>query len=194
MKNHPQLFVMPHFAVIAAIVLALFATSCGEQDNPVDPADRLCGGASGFAARVEGRSSPVDVCASDNETTVDLTSGNIYAIRAAVTIDNTLFQFNLEVPYRSDFPVVLDLSADQGAAQLDEYAVWLYYQEVPQSGEALESYEISGGSFTLSFAADDVMTATFADVVLKIRTQESTPQDRGTRVLKRGYMSLSVDS
>jgi len=195
MKKRAHLLGMTHIAALLALtMLTITVTSCGDDGNPVDPADRLCGGESGFAARVEGRSSPVEVCTSNDDTIVVFSVGNNYVIQATMTSGSTLFQFDLEVPHRADFPVVLLLEGDRGAAAADEFAVWMYYQEVPQSGEALESYEITGGTFTLSFSDGNVMTATFADVGMKIRTQESTPQDRGTRLIKQGFMSLSVDS
>ena len=192
MKNRAHLFGMTHLAMLT--VLMLTVTSCGDDGNPIDPNDRLCGGESGFAARVEGRSSPVEVCTTNDDTIVTFSAGNNYVIQATMNSEGALFQFDLEVPHRTAFPIVLLLNSDRGAAAADEFSVWMYYQEVPQSGEALESYEVTGGTFTLSFSDRNVMTATFADVGVKIRTQDSTPQDRGTRLFKEGFMSLSVDS
>lgn len=188
MKNRPKLLEMTRLAV-----LALLLVSCGDNDDPVNPGDRLCGGESGFATRVEGRSSPVEVCSSDNSTFVAYSTGNRYAIQATTTLNSTLFQFDLEVPHRTDFPVVLTPTHDQAVAASDDFLVWLYYQEVPQSGEELESYEITGGSFTLSFSDTNVLTATFENITMKIRTQSTPPEDRGTRLLKEGFISLSVD-
>jgi hypothetical protein len=181
-------------ASAALLVLALLAPSCGDQDNSVNPEDRLCGGEAGFAARVEGRASPLEVCTSNDDAIVAFSSGGDYVITATMTMNGDFFQFDLLVPHHANFPVVLTLTGDRGAALDDEFAVWMYYQEVPRSGEDVESYEITGGTFRLTYSDTNVMAATFSGVEMKMRTQESTPQDRGTRLIESGFMSLSVDS
>lgn len=181
-------------AAAAVMLLTMFAPACGDKDRSVNPATRLCGGESGFAARVEGRSNPVDVCTSNDDTFMAFSVGGNYVIQATMSMGGTLFQFDLEVPHHSDFPVVLTFNANQAAAAADDYAVWMYYQEIPESGEDLESYEITSGTFTLTFSDTEVLAATFDNVAMKIRTQDATPEDRGTRLISEGFISLSVDS
>lgn len=186
----------PRFAAafLAAALLVAGVTSCGKKDNPVDPRDRVCGGESGFGARVTGRASPVDVCVSDDAANVILTTGNEYSIHAVMNTGDDFFQFDLLVARRDDTPTLLTLHDTEAAAAADDFGVWIYYQEAPTGGEAIESYEITDGDFTLSFSADDVLTATFNNITFKMRTQTSTPEDRGTRVIEKGFLSLSVDS
>lgn len=183
----------PLAATLAALLL--IAPSCGDDGNPVDPDDRLCGGEAGFAALVAGRASPLELCTSNDDaiTTFSGATGN-YSIQATMQAGGDLFQFDLEVPHHDDLSVVLTLTGDPAAAGSDRFAVWIYYQELPDGGEDLESYQIDGGTFTLSYSDTNVLTATFEDVILKMRTQESTPEDRGSRVVERGFISLSVNS
>jgi hypothetical protein len=99
------------------------------------------------------------------------------------------------VPHRDDFPVVLTIHDSYDTATADDRGVWIYYQEVPAEGDALESYEIATdqGTFTLGFSDGVVVTATFEDISFKMQTQGENPQDRGMRLLETGFMSLSVD-
>lgn len=175
------------------LAAALLLAACGDDGNPVNPEDRVCGGESGFGARVRGAASPVDVCVSNDKTSVVFTAGNRYLITAIMSADNVIYEFQLLVPHRDDAPIVLNLYADQGLAIADPQGAWLYYQEAPDGETPVESFEITDGSFTLSFSDASVMTATFSNVAMRIRTQEGTPQDRGTRVVEKGFMSLSVD-
>jgi hypothetical protein len=181
-----------HLLLAAALVLALGA--CGDDDNPVNPADRVCGAESGFGARMQGTANPVDVCVSNDKASVVFTAENRYLITAIMSKGDVIYQFDFEVPHRDDTPVVLTLYSDRGVAAVDPSGVWLRYQEAPDGETAVESFEITGGTFTLSFSATDVMTATFSDVTMRIQTQEGTPQDRGTRGIEKGFMSLSVDT
>jgi hypothetical protein len=183
------------FALAALLALLLVVPSCGDQDDPVNPEDRLCGGESGFAALVKGRANPVEVCTSNDDAIMTFSgaTGN-YSIQATMQMGDILFQFNLEVPHHDQTPQILTLTHDAAAASGDRFAVWIYYQELPNSGEDLESYEVSGGSLTLSYSDTSVLTATFEDITLKMRTISTPHEDRGTRVVERGFMSLSVNS
>jgi hypothetical protein len=192
MKNRPRQRLLP---LVLAAVISLLLPACGDEGNPVDPKDRVCGGESGFAARVAGGPKRVDVCVDNKDVSVVLTSGNNYSIRATMTSGGSVYEFQLLVPNRDDFPVILTIHDDFATATLDDRGVWIFYQEIPAEGDALESYEIAPdkGTFTLSFSDGNVMTATFSDISFKLQTQGDNPEDRGTRVVESGFMSLSVD-
>jgi len=181
-------------AVLASAALVLLGPACG-KDNPSDPAAALCGGNSGFGARVIGRADPVDVCVSDDKATTLLTVDDNYSVHAVMTAGGVTFDFELLFHHRDDAPVVMTLHDDLGAALADEFGVYIHYQETPTQGEALESYQVTGGTFTLGFTTGDrsVVTATMSNVTLRMRTTGSNPEDRGTRSIEKGFLSLSID-
>ena len=179
-------------ALLGAAALSL-APACG-KDNPADPGERLCGSSAGFGARIVGRTEPVDACISDGDVTVLITTGSHYSVTATEVTAEVTFEFFVVFPViGQDAPAILNFHDDLGAAQADPFGVYLHYQEIPDQGDAIESVEITDGTFTLSFSAGDVLTATMSGVTMKMRTTGGTPQDAGTRSITQGFMSLSVD-
>jgi hypothetical protein len=183
-----------HRAALASAALLLLFPACG-KDNPSDPGAALCGGDSGFGARVIGRADPVDVCVADDKVTTFLTIEDNYSVHAAMTAGGVTFDFELLFHHRDDFPVAMTLHDDIGAALADEFGVYILYQETPAQGEALESYQVTGGTFNLGFTQSDrsVVTAEMNNVTLRMRTTGSNPEDRGTRSIEKGFLTLNVD-
>lgn len=180
---------------VAGVLAALVVTTpgCGKKSNPVNPADRVCGGKYNLGARVSGRSSPFDFCVSDKDASVIFTSESRYDIRAQYVTSNTTFELQMLFPHNANFPVVLNLTSNLAAAESDPNGCWLYYSETASDGTTLESYDITDGSFTLTYSDGTVVAASFDGVTLKMRNQD-TGTDAGTRTLDQGFLSLTVDS
>jgi len=178
-------------AVIALAALALFA-ACGEKEDPVKPVDRLCGGETGVGLRVKGRASPLDVCVADPDVDMSITTINLeeyYDLTARMVSGGDIFEIQLLFPKRADFPV--GLTPIGTLAALDTDSAWIYYQEIPQSGEAIESDLVTAGAFHLGFAASDVATATLDGISLTM-VRKSDGQPAGTRLIEEGFLSVSV--
>jgi hypothetical protein len=158
-------------AALAILVAALqLGAGCGKKETPVNPEARVCGTAeSGVGLRVKGRSSPIDVCVSDQDVAASITVDNYYSITARMVSGGDIFEVQLLFPERDDYPVALNVTGDLSA--LDASSVWIYYQEVPESGDAIESELVTDGTFTLGFAAQDVVTATLRNISLTMRRQ-----------------------
>jgi len=178
----------------AALAGALVgAPACG-KNNPVDTGTPLCGGSSGFGARVVGRSEPVDICVSDRDASVVITTGDHYSVNVTKVTSEATFDFYVVFPViGQEAPEILTFHDDLGAALVDPLGVYLYYQETPKQGDPIESVQITDGTFTLSFSAGDILTATMNGVTMKMKTTGSSPQDAGTRTIEKGFMSLGVD-
>jgi hypothetical protein len=177
-------------ALAVGAAMFLLAAACGEKEAPVDPEARVCGRAeAGVGLRVEGRASPVDVCVADDEAAVSITAENYYSITARMVSGGDIFEVQLLFPKRADFPVTLDVTGTLSA--LDVESAWIYYQEIPQSGDAIESELATAGTFVLGFAADDVVTATLTDISLTM-IRQSDGEAAGTRLIEEGFLSVSV--
>lgn len=176
---------LPLVAAAALLVLA-----CGEKEAPVEPSARVCGAAeSGVGLRVKGRASPIDVCVSDDAAAVSITVDNYYSVTARMVSGGDIFEVQLLFPKRDDFPTALAVTGDLSA--LDSESAWIYYQEIPESGDAIESELVTEGGFNLGFAGEDVVTATLRDVALNMRRQ-SDGEAAGTRLIEEGFLSVSV--
>ena len=179
-------------SVAALIALIALAPACGKKEDPAKPEDRLCGGETGVGLRVKGRASPLDVCVADPDVDMGITTINLdeyYDLTARMVSGGDIFEIQLLFPKRPDFPV--DLAPTGALAALDTDSAWIYYQEIPQSGEAIESELVTAGAFHLGFAASDVATATLTGISLTM-VRKSDGQPAGTRLIEEGFLSVSV--
>jgi hypothetical protein len=181
----------PRLALGVLLLAGLFVT-CSDN-NPTDPNDRLCGGEAGLGVRVEGRSQPLALCLDDGDVSVLLTSLNRYDIAAQVDTPRGSYQIRMVFALRSDFPVALVPAASLGEATADPGKVWLYYEEIPNGGDAIESIEVTGGSFRLTFSDEHVLAGLIEGISLTMH-DVSTGDVAGTRQLADGFFSLSVKS
>ena len=158
----------------------------------LNPEDRLCGGEAGFAARVTGRSSDVDMCIHDDDVASVLTiAPDRYNVTARLTADGDVFEVQIIMNYRDDFPVTLTPTANLAELDTNPDAVYVYFIESPSEGATIESIAVTSGSFLLSFSGGDVIAGTFSRVAMDMQTQ-GTSEAAGQRMLSEGFFSLSV--
>ena len=186
---------------IVAVLFVFFQAGCSEESNPVEAEERLCGGEAGLAARIKGRAAPVDFCVQDDRVVESVEKGvltiftiqNRYAVTASMTgPDGTEYEIQMLLPHKSEVPKALNITGNQAQAEADPDGVWFYYQEIPPTGDALESVAVTGGTFTLSFSDTEVAAGTFAGVSLEMQTQ-NTNTAAGTRGIPEGFFSISTD-
>ena len=180
-------------STLGSLIILTLLASCSGSSNPVDPNDRLCGGEAGLGARIEGRSQPLAFCVDDGDVSVLLTASDRYDIAAQLNTPRGVFQIRMVFALRSDFPVSLVPVATIAEATADPGKVWIYYVEIPNSGNAIESLETSGGSFRLTFSDENVLAGTLENIALTMH-DVSSGDTVGTRKLAEGFFSLSVKS
>jgi len=166
--------------------------SCGTNEAPVNPDTVLCRGESDVALRVLGGARPVDMCV-DTEDVSATISNDIYEITVRVEQDSVIYELQMTFAHHDNFPVALNVTGDLGAALGDPNGAWLFYQEIPASGGAVESVAVSGGSFILGFSGRDVVTGTLAKVTFDMR-DAATTSSAGTREISEGIFSILTDA
>jgi hypothetical protein len=189
-----------HVLVIASVLSCgsllggCLLAGCGKDSNGVNPADRLCRGQSGFAARITGTPTPVEMCVSDQLTIANYipdAAGDKYEISASFTTDSLTVDIEISFFVQPSFPRTLTLTADQGLADADPSAAWFFYHEIKQ-----ETYEyISSfvtGTFTVTFNDASVATATFSGVEVEL-DDASSGDPAGARSISEGYVSVNAD-
>lgn len=181
----------PHFArvAIATALLAVMA-ACGDDGNPVDPDDRLCGGETGVGLLIEGRAEPLEFCVDDPDVSAVLTAFNRYDVEARMTNDDGTFIMRMVFAVQS-FPVDLRVTDSLSEATSDPGAVWVYYEEDPAGGAPIESFVVDGGSFRLSFVDVDVAAGVLSGVAFQMR-DIATSVPTGTREFADGMFSIST--
>ncbi len=178
-------------ATTTCVLCALFLLACGENEGPGDPGTRLCGGAFDFGLRVTGSSQTRDLCLDDADVVATFID-DIYDITARFDQDNGFFEIRMVFRHQPDAPVALNISGDPGAVLSDPRGAWLFYQEIPAMGEAIESVAAAGGSFTVGFSGGDVVTGTLSDISFEMK--ETGSQDSaGARQVAEGFFSTLTE-
>ncbi|HEX5132037.1 MAG TPA: hypothetical protein VFX92_06080 [Candidatus Krumholzibacteria bacterium] len=178
-------------AVLAGLLLAILV-ACGD-DNGVDPGERLCGGQAGLGVRVEGKAEPLDICLDDVDVSVAITALDRYDVSGLLQTSSGVYQVQMVFAIRPDAPVALYPVQTINEAVSNPDAVWIYYQEAPNSGDTIESLEVTGGSFQLSFSDANVLAGTFEGITLTMHDIQSGDAV-GKRKLAQGFFSLTVKS
>ena len=169
----------------------LLTPGCGRQEEAVDPARNLCRGDAGVGMRVFGRAEPVDICVTNDRVSVAFTDQSHYDVAATVDVGGTVFKIQMVFAHHEELPATLHLTGNPAELGTDPFAAWLYYQEIPESGDPVESAAITSGNIKLGFSDGTVTAGTISGVVLEIQNQISE-EPAGTRAISEGFFSLSV--
>lgn len=174
-------------------VLAAFLGGCGGRDSGVDPNERLCNGEAGLGALIQGRTEPLEFCLDDGDVAVTLTDFDRYDITARMDTPDGAFRIRMVFALRPDFPVSLVPAPTLDEAIMYPGRAWIYYEEVPDGGDAIGSLGVTGGAVRLGFNDENVLTGMLEDITLTMRDLASGDAV-GTRTLSEGFFSLSVKS
>jgi hypothetical protein len=172
--------------------LALLAAVAGCSDDPPAGGDALCGGDFGVGLRVEGNAQPLEVCVSDADVSALLTSLARYDVAAQMTTDDGVYQLRMVFAQHADFPLSLRVVNTIAEAISDAGAVWVYYEEIPQGAQPIESAAVTGGTFRLSYSDDKIAVGYFDNVDLTME-EVLTGDPAGKRRIVRGEFSISVE-
>jgi len=175
-----------------AAALAFFAAVAGCSDDPPTEADALCGGDFGVGLRVEGNAQPLEVCVSDADVSALLTSLSRYDVAAQMETDDGIYQLRMVFAQHSDFPLSLRIVNSISEATADPGAAWVYYEEIPGSGQPIGSTAVTGGTFRLSYSDDKIAVGFFDNVDLSME-EVLTGDPAGKRRIVRGEFSISVE-
>jgi len=176
--------------VALATLLLVGTGACGDDGNPVDPNERLCGGETGIGLLIEGRAEPLEFCVDDADVPVILTQFNRYDVEAHVANNDGTFVMRMVFAVQSA-PVDLRVTDSLSEATSDPSAVWIYYEEVPVGGDPIESFVVDAGSFRLTFVDEDVAAGVLSGVAFQMR-DVTTGDPAGTRQFSDGMFSISV--
>ena len=173
------------------LLMFLLLQACGSNDDPVDPNTRLCGGEAGLALRITGPASPVEFCLDDPDVSTAFTSESRYDIRATRVIAGVTHDIQMIVAHHDNWPLNLAVTGDLSVALADPGSVWIFYQEIPPSGDALKSVAATGGPFRLTFSDASVAVATSSAIDLEMETVPGG-NAAGARRIETGFLSLAV--
>jgi hypothetical protein len=185
---HRRIFT--NYGRLIAPLLPALLLAC--SDDPTVDDSPLCAGESGVGIRVEGRAEPVDVCVSDNAVDALLTSSEHYDVTAQLTLgDNSIVQLRLVFTQQPTVPVTLRMVNSITEATSDPSTVYVFYEEVPESGSPIQSTLITGGKFRLTFNDTSVAVGTMENIGLDMNNIQ-TGDPSGTREIVEGFFSVSV--
>jgi len=179
------------FRATAGCALLALAVSCGKNEAPVNPNTVLCRGESDVAMQVTGGTAPVDICVDTKDVPATIAADR-YDITIPMQQGNVIYELRMVFDHHDNFPVILNVTGDPGAAAADPDGVWLYYQEIPAGGGGgIESTVAAGGTFRLGFSGRDVVTGQLQNITFDMQ-DISTQAAAGTREIPEGLFSLSV--
>jgi hypothetical protein len=174
------------------VVSTVLVAGCSDDSGTVNAKDRLCGGQSGFAARITGMSPAVDMCVSDQATIADFVAdpgGDKYHITAIFTSDSLTVEVQFSFFVQPSFPTSLTLTTNQAQADSDPGSAWIFYRETK-----LDTYDYvassASGSLTVTFNDPSVVVATFSGMGLEL-DDSSSGDPAGSRTVSEGYVSVT---
>jgi len=133
----------------------------------------------------------VELCAGSDSVSAILTPGGRYDVTVTFASGGTHHELQMVMRQRDDWPAKLTVTDSLSEVSSNPDAVWIYYQEVPVGGAALESYSVSGGTFTLSFSDEKVAAGTMSGVSLRVR-ETGTTVDAGARLISEGFFTFAT--
>jgi len=176
------------------VVSCVFVLGCSDDDDGVNPEDRLCGGKSGFAALISGDAKPVEMCVSDQTTIANYyTDGDNahYDIRATFTSDSLTIEIQLSFFVQESPPTTLTPNTNESQAKSDPGAVWFFYHESKLGTYDYVASSVTG-AFTVTYNDPSIAVATFSSLQLEL-DDTSSGDPAGSRDISEGYVSVTAE-
>jgi len=174
------------------VVSCVFVLGCSDDDDGVNPEDRLCRGESGFAALISGGAKPVEMCVSDQATVANYyTDGDNahYDIRATFASDSLTIEIQLSFFVQESPPTTLTPNTNESQAKSNPGEVWFFYHETKLDTYDYVASAVSG-FFTVTFNDPSVAVATFSGLQLEL-DDTSSGDPAGSRDISEGYVSVT---
>lgn len=171
---------------------------CSDDDNSVDPGDRLCGGSPGFAASISGTPEPVEMCVSNENTAVTYTPAGggqpagMFETLSTFTDGDLTIQISTMFYEHAKTPQVLTVTGNRAQAEFDPDGFWVEYREIKDGDYDFTSTTVAG-SATLSFNDPTVAVVTFANLDISLTDTATSSTDAGNRMISEGYINVTVD-
>ncbi|UCH84737.1 MAG: hypothetical protein JSW50_03305 [Candidatus Latescibacterota bacterium] len=181
--------------VVIAIVLS---SGCSEDDNGVNPNDRLCGGQSGLAARITGTPEPLEMCVSNQDTRVDYTppggsvSAGLYETTSTYTSGDLTIEISTLFYAHATPPQTLNVTGNRAEAEFDPDGFWVYYREIKDGGYDVTSTTVTGTA-TLTYNDQTVAVVTFSNLEIMLVDTATQSTAAGERRIPEGYLNVTVD-
>ena len=173
---------------------AVLTLGCGDGSDPIDPADKLCRGESGFAAQITGTPAPVEMCVSDENTFttyIRSAGGDKYNSIATYEIDGLIIEIEMGFFVQDQTPTTLIGTSNRAQAESDPGSLLFIYHESKPGTYDYESVTVDG-VFTVAFSDASVAVVTFGG--LKIDLEDLSNNDpAGSRAISEGYLSVTPD-
>jgi len=174
------------------VVSCVFVLGCSDDDDGVNPEDRLCRGESGFAALIAGGAKPVEMCVSDQATVANYyTDGDNahYDIRATFASDSLTIEIQLSFFVQQSVPATLTPNTNEIQAKSNPGEVWFFYHETKLGTYDYVASSVTG-AFTVTFNDPSVAVATFSGLQLELN-DTSSGDPAGSRDISEGYVSVT---
>jgi len=177
--------------IFIAVLAGLSACTTPSGTGTVDR-DKLCGGQSGFGARIHGHTARVDMCVSEAQTSTTLgrLDPNRFCVMASYTRDSLTIEFEMSFLMQSALPQKMNPTADQLTGFLDNTGVWVQYRETQPGVSPLRADSVSG-NFTVTFSDSTVLVATFDNMYVGL---VDTTGATSVRMIEEGFLSLIPDT
>jgi hypothetical protein len=181
------------FTFVTAVAVVL-TSGCGSDSDVVDPSGKLCGGRSGFAARISGTEEPIDMCVPDDETLTTIVpgAGDVlprYVSTAALTLDSLQIEIEISFFVLPATPVTLQPTSNRAFAESDPGSVLFVYRESKPGDYDFETGTVSG-TFTLTLVDESIAVASFSDLDIQL-ADVADGSSTVTRAISQGYLLIS---
>lgn len=184
---------MRHIALALALAAITPIVACDTNDVAVDP-QRLCGTSSAsVAARISGTPEPVDMCVSNDETTVDYAAmpDGRYLLRATFVSDGVEFSIQMGFFVQRNQPQTLTLTSDSSLAAANPGSAWFFYEEKTTGADDLVTTSIAG-DFRLTLSDQNVAVGTFSNIEVQLESAaDGSPA--GARMISEGFFAVTPD-
>ncbi len=164
--------------------------ACGNQDQGVNPQDRLCGGEAGVGLDVDDGAGGFEFCASNAEVATSVDAGGAWDVSARHTAGSRTVTFRMRFVVHLDAPASLNVTSDPAAAAADPDGVWIDWEEVTAAGDTLVTRDALGGSFTLGFSDARAAAGTMSSIRVELRRPGGSSAV-ATRTIRSGFFSLA---
>lgn len=173
---------------VAVLCLSACTTPSGTGTNDTS---KLCGGESGFGARIQGLFVLIDMCVPEEKTltTLGQIDPNRYCVTASYTEDSLTIEVEMSFIMQIMLPRKMNPTSDQLTGFLDPAGVWVQYRETRPGFSPLRSDSVSG-NFTLTFSDSTVIVATFDNMYIGL---VDTTGQTSVRKIESGFLSVIPD-